>query len=163
VKRHFRYWDSNCFLGWLKGEEDKKTACQGVIEEALKGEIFIVTSALTLAEVVRLKQKDGRPIPKKDAKKVDDFFHQPFIRVRNLNRYIAELARNLMWEHGALHHKDAIHVATAIKHGISMFDTFDDELIGLDVKLGNPRLRIGKPDVHHQEELFTQNDDEKAS
>ncbi|MGB6064360.1 MAG: PIN domain-containing protein [Desulfomonilaceae bacterium] len=98
-----RYWDSDCFLTWLKGEKEKRATCQGVIEHAEAGKILIVTSALTLAEVIRLK---GKPrIPKEDAAKIEAFFKQPFIDVRNVDRQVAELAREFMWKYKSLKHK----------------------------------------------------------
>jgi len=47
-----RYWDACTFLGWLKGEDDKIAECRSVIEEAVSRKLQIVTSALTLAEVL---------------------------------------------------------------------------------------------------------------
>ena len=47
-----RYWDTNCFLGVLKKEADKETACRAVIREAEAGKLRIVTSALTITEVL---------------------------------------------------------------------------------------------------------------
>lgn len=157
MKAEKRYWDSNCFLGWLKGEEDKEAACRGVVEAAKKGTIIIVTSALTLTEVIKLKGKS--PIPPSDAKIVEEFFKQSYIRVQNVDRFIAEFARKLMWEYKSLKPKDSIHVATALRHHLTIFDTFDTGLIKLDGKLGNPPLRIGNPDYPYQEELF---DEEEA-
>ena len=51
----FRYWDANVFLGWLKDEADKVDYCRPVIEAANAGKIKIVTSALTITEVLWMK------------------------------------------------------------------------------------------------------------
>ncbi len=85
---------------------------------------------------------------------VKEFFKNEFIRVRNVDRYYAEFARELIWDHDFLNPKDAIHVPTAIMHHIEAFDTFDQDSIRLDGKLGNPLMRIGNPNVPYQEELF---------
>lgn len=143
-----RYWDSDCFLTWLNGEKKKKSTCEGVIERAEADQVLIVTSALTLAEVVKLKGKP--PIPKAEAGKITAFFQQDFISVRNVDRSIAEMARAFLWRYPRLKHKDAIHVATAAFHHISTFDTFDEPLIKLSGKLGNPLIRIGVPDILYQ-------------
>lgn len=50
-----RYWDSDCFLGWFMAEPDKVAACQGVVQAAQAGDLKIVTSALTLTEVIKIK------------------------------------------------------------------------------------------------------------
>jgi len=146
-----RYWDANAFLGWLKGEKDKVTACQGVLDAAEAGTIEIVTSALTLAEVIKMKGK--QPIARADEEKIRGFFEQPYIVVREVDRFVAEDARELIWAHG-VDHKDAIHVATALRLKLSVMDTFDDKLIGLSGKLGTPRLVIGHPCVPHTPDMF---------
>ena len=69
------------------------------------------------------------------------------IEVRDVNRYLAEDARQLVWDQSGVKPKDAIHLATAIKHHIATFDTFDEDLIQLDGKLGNPPMGIGTPNV----------------
>ena len=51
----FRYWDSNAFLGWLAEEPDKIGHCRPVIEAAEAGNVRILTSALTIAEVLWIK------------------------------------------------------------------------------------------------------------
>lgn len=147
----FRYWDSNCFLCWLKKELGYEK-CLGVIHKAEEEELQIVTSALTIAEVIYLKPND-----KIDRKKSDDicrYFEHEYIIPINLDRTIAELARNLLWDYEALRHKDAIHIASAIKAKIPIFDTFDTYLIGLSGTIGNPPLIIGEPNIPYQEEMF---------
>ncbi len=114
-----------------------------------------MTSALTLAEVIKLKHK--ALIPLEDAKKVKEFFERyDLIEVRDVDRRTAEAARQLVWDYG-IDPKDAIHVATALKYHIPILDTFDVRLSKRDGKLGNPPLRIGRPHVVHEEqsELFS--------
>ncbi|MCK4606783.1 MAG: type II toxin-antitoxin system VapC family toxin [candidate division Zixibacteria bacterium] len=145
-----RYWDSDVFLGLFNEEKDKVNKCKGVIRLAEDGEITIVTSALTLTEVVWIK---GLPrLSEESEDKIRRFFEQGYIAVRPVDRVIAEDARQLIWKHG-VQPKDAIHVATALELELSVLDTFDGELHKLDGKLGSPVLRIGPPDVSCQESL----------
>lgn len=146
-----RYWDSNAFLGWLNDEKDKASECEGVLDAAEEGRIEIVTSALTLTEVIR--KKGEKPIPKESEQMIRDFFEQPWIIVRDVDRFVAERARDLIWAHG-LKGPDAIHLATALRLGLTVMDTYDDKLVALDNKLGSPPLRIGKPSVPHTPDLF---------
>ena len=67
-----RYWDSDCFLGWLQGEKDKEEHCKEVLTAADDGKILIVTSALTIAEVLALKGRTK--IPQSEKAKVETFF-----------------------------------------------------------------------------------------
>jgi predicted nucleic acid-binding protein len=146
-----RYWDTVCFLGVLNEEADKLSACRAVIGEAEKGNVRIVTSALTIAEVLWPK---GRPLelPAEKAEVVQGFFQHEWIVVRDIDRFVAERARAFVWEHDALHPKDALHVATALDAGVEQFDTFDSGLIGLSGQIGNPPLIIGNPNL--PESLF---------
>ena len=40
------------FLGWLKKEPDKVSDCQPVLDAAERGDVTVITSALTIAEVL---------------------------------------------------------------------------------------------------------------
>ena len=145
-----RYWDSDVFLGWFQNEEDKVDKCHGVVKLAEDGELIIVTSALTMTEVIKLK---GKPKLKKDKETIiRKFFEQGFMSIRSLDRTIAEDARQLIWQFN-VNPKDSIHLATALKLKLSIFDTFDGDLIKLNNKLGKPPLRIGRPDISYQEEM----------
>ncbi|MBU1319207.1 MAG: PIN domain-containing protein [candidate division Zixibacteria bacterium] len=146
IKR--RYWDACTFLGWFNNESEKIGKCLGVKKLAEDGELIIITSAITLTEVVWLK---GHPrLSKESENTISEFFEQPFIAVRSVDRTIAEEARKLIWKHN-VQPKDAIHVATALQLKVPDFDTFDDGLTKLDGKLGNPKLRIGHPNISYQE------------
>jgi predicted nucleic acid-binding protein len=144
----YRYWDSCTFLGWLKQEEDKVDECRNAVRAAEKGDIKLVTSAFTLTEVLKLKGAD--PIPPGDAEKVRGFFANEYIVVHDVDRAIAEMAQELVWFHN-VKPKDSVHLATALTTGplvgIEQFDTFDNGLISLSGKLGEPALKIGRPDL----------------
>lgn len=149
----YRYWDACTVLGWLKGETDKVNECKAVIDHAKRDELHIVTSAITLAEVLYLK--GSTPIPVTDRVKVRRFFEADYIELYDVDRTIAEKAQDVVWDHGVTP-KDAIHVATALAPApgvvIEQLDTFDGGLIGLSGKVGSPALKIGRPDV--QQGLF---------
>jgi predicted nucleic acid-binding protein len=145
-----RYWDSDCFLGFLQAEPDKEALCQAVLNEAERSNILIVTSALTIAEVLHLR---GRvPLPKAVRRKVADFFKNEYISIRNVTRRVAEAARDLVWDHG-IKPKDAIHVATALDARLALMNTFDEDLIRKSGQLGRPALLIGKPQPSAQSEF----------
>lgn len=59
-----RYVDSDVFLGWLKNEPDKVDECRTVIKGAEAGNVKLVTSSITLTEVIKLEK--GREIPADD-------------------------------------------------------------------------------------------------
>lgn len=137
------YWDSDAFLGWLQAEPGKVELCEGTIERAKAGEVLILTSTLTIAEVLWLK---GQPKVSKDkADALRKFFRRSFIRVRNVTRSVAEAAQDLVWDHG-IKPKDAIHVATALDAKVPILETFDEGLLAKSGVVGkNPPLIIRRP------------------
>lgn len=151
MKPDLRYWDACCFIGWLKGEEDKKPSCGPIIEAACAGRIIIVTSALTLAEAFKLKGLE--PVAEKDRDKLQQFFKNEYIRVQNVDRFIAESAANLLFSYPVLKPKDSIHLATALRLKIPAFDTFDTELIKLAGHFASENIVIGCPSIQFQSNL----------
>jgi predicted nucleic acid-binding protein len=129
-------------LGWLQAEPDKVEHCQQVLSAAEDGNLIIVTSALTIAEVLALR---GRlKIPASERERVEAFFRQEYIAVRNITRKISEAARALVWDRG-VSPKDALHVATALDAGLTLMNTFDGGLIKKSGKIGSPALIIEQP------------------
>ena len=85
------YWDSDCFLGHFQAEPGKAEKCDGVIQRAERGDVLLVTSALTIAEVLWMR---GAPrLPKDKSEIVQKFFKRSYIRVYNLDRKKAEAAK----------------------------------------------------------------------
>lgn len=140
-------------IGWLADEADKVPKLKPVIEAAQEKDsnIKIVVSALALAEVLWLK--NAPRLGKEKGRKIKDFFKHEYVVVVDVDTRTAELARELVWDYG-VRPKDAIHVATAILRKAEQLDTFDDELIKLSGKIGNPGLVIGHPNIHEQMKLW---------
>jgi hypothetical protein len=99
-----------------------------------------------------VKLRHHNPVPAADADQVRKFFRQPYIVIRELDRFLAEEAQSMVWDHG-VDPKDAVHVATALRVGVEQLDTFDEKLIGKSAGIGNPPLIIGRPLVTEQLEL----------
>lgn len=130
-----RYWDSTAFLAWLLPEPARVSDLRGVLDAAEHGKALIVTSVLTLTEVIKLK---GHPsLPREQQHAINEFFKRSYIVTRGLDRWTASDARELIWKHG-LQPKDSIHVATAIRANIRVLETHDDELLKLTGRLPIP-------------------------
>jgi predicted nucleic acid-binding protein len=115
------YWDSDAFLSLFQEESGKVEYCQGTYERAKNGELVIVTSTLTLAEVLWMR---GAPkITKDKAQILRRFFRHSYIRLHGVTRSVAELAQELVWDH-SVRPKDAIHIATAFDRKIPVLETF---------------------------------------
>ena len=138
------YWDSDPFLAYLIGEtaNNRLMRCEATLAQAKAGRIRIVTSALTLAEVIYLK---GSPkIPFEQDEMIRDFFLNEWIIVHTVDRQIAESARMFVWKH-LVKPKDSIHVATALRAKAEVLETFDGPLISRSGLLGTPPITIAEP------------------
>ena len=136
------YWDSDPFLAHFQEEVGKVELCAGTIERAEGGEVLIVTSALTIAEV--LWKKKAPKIEQEKADILRRFFRRSHIRVYNIARAIAEMAQDVVWNHG-IQPKDALHVATALQMKVPVLETFDGDLLKKSGMVGIPPLVIRLP------------------
>jgi predicted nucleic acid-binding protein len=106
------YWDSSVFASYLNQEqvEDRCRTVEELLTEARAGRFEIVTSTITLTEVLRV---DGaKKITEKQETKLVEFFEFPFIKLYVADREVCERARIYVWRHG-FRPKDSIHIATA--------------------------------------------------
>jgi predicted nucleic acid-binding protein len=144
VTTELRYWDANAFLAYFQEEAGRVDSCEAALEQAEKGKILIVTSALTLTEVLALRGKKRLPPNQKMKDKVTAFFKNEYIAVQNVTREIAELSRELVWDKG-IKPKDAIHVASAISANVTVFETYDGPLRRKGNKVTNIKFREPPP------------------
>jgi len=144
------YWDSDPFLGWFNNESGKSDRCDELIRRAERGEVIILTSALTLAECLWMRGQ--AKVPRDKAEIVQKFFRRSYIRVYNVSRKLAENAQFLVWENG-IKPKDAIHVATAIHLSADALETFDTDLVRKSGTVGDPLLKIRLPEPPRQGKL----------
>lgn len=151
MARQIVYWDSVAFLGLLNGESDKVPVCEDVWKVAERGLITIVTSTLTVAEVIYAKG-----VPRLDPAKrplVNNFFRAGHIVQKPLTRIIAELARDVVWDSN-VKPKDAIHIATSAYFKINEFHTFDEGLLNAKtISVNGFIITIQKPHALRQMEI----------
>jgi len=143
------YWDSSCFIAWLKPEPERRARCQEVLRAAERGEIQIVTSAMSLIEVIKL-DKGPLQISQEKEKKISAFFKHNYIIIVQVSRQLGEQARSLIWNHG-LRPRDSIHAATALSEKLTDLHTFDRDFLRLDRKIGKPLLTISEPHMQQPE------------
>jgi len=136
------YWDSCAFLAWLNAEPGSVDACTDTLEQARNGDYVVVTSALTITEVLWLKK--GPKLAEDKGKKLNKFFRRSFLRIVNVDRKIAEAAQWQVWNNG-IRPKDAIHVATALSRSCTILETFDKDLLRKNSGFNNLEIRNPVP------------------
>jgi predicted nucleic acid-binding protein len=156
------YWDSCVFISLFDGGRGRTPEqLDGLNAWALlldEGEIEVCTSALTLAEVLELK--DGDNLSPEQYADYERFINSGVVELLSLELGVVRKTKEIR-EH-ALNNQikpkllipDAIHLATAAVHGCSEFHTFDGaaadgsagKLLALDGKLagvqGMPKICI---------------------
>ena len=133
------YWDSCCFIDFLQGTE-RGEVLKGVVDKMEQGELTIVTSAITITEVIKL----GTGSAEEKKLIVDSFATDEGLLVIDLTKHLAEEARDVIWKYSMQKHKwDAIHLASAIYvnqyHPIDEIHSFDHDLLKLN---GNQDIPI---------------------
>ena len=161
------YWDSCTYIDFLRGNHENRDHMLRVMRDWEDGETILVTSALTIAEVLYVKcQGQLLTIGKEDEQKLIDFFNPPperGFKLVEVSRAIAEGARELVWNHG-IKPKDAIHVASAIHSGCEMLHAHDRDLWRKSRTVGgDPLLQIGPPQWQRQADMFDDLDKESGS
>ncbi len=127
-----RHWDSNVFLAWIKGESGRAEICEAIVRKARNDDCVIITSAITLAEVVRPRQKGTIQMTEDEDKKIVAFFSNPFLRFVDLSPSLAARSRVLQWKFN-LGVRDAIHVVSAIAGQADVIETYDPDFSRVDI------------------------------
>jgi predicted nucleic acid-binding protein len=139
------YWDSCVFLSAIQRTAGRYATLKAILDSAAADEIVIVTSALTIAEVVKLDCDSADPDQSaKDVAEIRHFFENDYLAIKNVDRLIAEQAGDIVRRHG-LKPPDAIHVATALSSKCDRLETYDKLILRLDKKVGWPILPISLP------------------
>jgi predicted nucleic acid-binding protein len=148
------YWDACAWIAYIAEEravpvkggstENRFAMCLQVLTEAQKGNIEIVTSAFTLAEVCKSPEVVQSPLDNLPA-----FFEKSYILVVPVDLAIGRRAQT-MQASGLVSLKpaDTVHLASAQRARVTELHTFDDKILALDGKVlgsdGTP-LKICRP------------------
>jgi len=144
------YWDSCVIIDYIQKKAGRIATLQEIIDEARAGDIQLVSSALSRAEVYKLDKED--PLSSQEEKHIDSFFENTYIHIRDLDRFVAKHAADIARTHSLLP-PDAIHIATAIKYKCTALQTYDGSgrrsrrkhLLTHNGTIGTPPLTIEEP------------------
>lgn len=127
------YWDSCVWIRLINGEQDHEL-CQSVLDAAMRGEVQIWTSSLTLAEVYKFKCDGPKALAVESDQIFESYISSDFVTEVQVDHEIAVLSRRLCRLHPPLKKpNDGIHLASAIVNNLDEFHTFDsDDLLVLN-------------------------------
>ena len=80
---HRRYWDSCNWISLIAEDEvERANTCQRILEDAADGSGTVITSAFTLAEVIK---KKGEPVlSESDERAIVRFFEQSYVVIHDV-------------------------------------------------------------------------------
>lgn len=153
------YWDSCTYLDYLKGNHPLHDQMAALMQDWTEGNIALVTSALTIAEVLWVKCDPDEArvlIDQSQESDLRSLFDPPppaQLTIVELSRTTALTARELVWKHN-IKPKDAVHVASALEANCPLLQTNDSGLQKFNEKIGgSPRLKIAAPSWQRQTHL----------
>ena len=137
------YWDSVTFVHRIQQTPEHIDILRAISDEAERGKLEIVTSTFTLCEVACLWL--GSHADDVQERMIRDFFENPYILLRQVDRRVAELSREIV-RTLKIPGKDAVHVASAVATDCDELQTYDEKhLLRKTGLYGTPPLKIVKP------------------
>ena len=134
---------------YLSGHPASQPECDLIIEEAERGGTEIVVSALAEAEVAKLDAETDE----RAESVIREFFGRSYIIRAALDPPVAQLARRLVRRYG-LKPLDAVQIGTALRYGIAALETYDNGMIAISGREGNPPLVIRQPTYEGPRQLI---------
>jgi predicted nucleic acid-binding protein len=120
------YWDSCLFIDRIEAiHPDRLPVLRAMTDAAEAGALKIITSTLTMAEVVKLNGLSAAHDEKEQM--IVSFFDNDYLHVRNVDPEISKIARRVIRNHVRLKPLDALHVATALFYEVDVLFTYDDK------------------------------------
>jgi predicted nucleic acid-binding protein len=117
-------WDSSVVADYLAGKPRAAPHARAIADAARRGECQIWVSTFVEVEVAYLEGfADSRA-----ESIIVEFLNQDYVFRVALDPFVAETARAVIRRY-RIKGKDAVHVASALRWNVPVFETFDDELI----------------------------------
>lgn len=143
------YWDTCIFISWIKDEKaptrqvGEMEGLAEIVDQIDRGQATLVTSAITLTEVL-----DSSLTPEQQ-RQFELAMKRPSTVVMNVDARVGQLAsqiRDHYRQRGmSVKTPDAIHAASAVFARVDALHTFDPDLLRFNGNVGGYHLAICKP------------------
>jgi len=135
------YLDSSVFIAWLRGEThtngvNRKAIADHILDEAKAGKYPIIISALTFAEVHKVKGDNKPHLTVAEDEKILTYFEHEFFKVVDVDRTIGEEANRFCRLYN-IKPNDAIHLACALRAKCDVLLFWDRPVIEI-IPFANP-------------------------
>lgn len=137
------YLDSSVFIAWLRGEAKRHEIVAHILDEAQKGKYPIIISALTFAEVHKVKGDGKSHLTVEEDEKILAYFEHDFFRVVDVDRGIGEVANRFCRTYN-VKPNDAIHLACALRAKCDVLLFWDRPFIEA---VTHSAIRIEEPQI----------------
>ncbi len=149
------YLEASAVLAYLNNEPGRAEHLEGLFEEAERGNVRLVTSTITLAEVAYVKEANAASGVDADTRIDDLLFDRRIITFVECTEDIARGARRYVrpaaGQTQRLKPADAIHLSSAIAAGVDYFLTYDSDfdpaVLDVDFEITEPMPATPKLDL----------------
>lgn len=132
-----RVWDSCVITDYLAGKANALPHAKPIVDAARRGDVQLWISLFCEVEVAYLEgMADAQ-----SEQIITDFFAEHYVFPLSIDPFVSEIARKLV-RRFHIPGKDAIHVASALRWGAPIFETFDKRLI-VKLEAPNPDNLLG--------------------
>src|ERR1019366_3880277 len=94
---NYVYWDSCIFIDGLRKTPDRFARISEIESQAKSGNLYIFTSTLAIAEVVKLREYGS--LTDEELRLISGYFQHKFIKVIPVDRVIAKNAAEIVREY----------------------------------------------------------------
>lgn len=144
------YWDTGIYCAWLSEERANQKylpAIRELLKEAGNGKVVIMTSVITLAEILECKYEDA--VYKRFQKTFNPYSH---VKI-DVDTRVAEQASLYRGHYNSkeppikVRTPDAIHMATGALYEADEIWTFDEGMLRFDGNLMGENIIIRRPNT----------------
>ena len=128
-----RVWDACVILDYLAGKPRAAPHCESIVQAGRTGDVEIVVSTFVQVEVAKFDPL----LPDVAVEdQIQRFFRQRFVISASIDSHVASIGRQIVREFDGsdsgfrkVTPTDAVQVATALRWGVPLFESYDRDLI----------------------------------